>query len=75
MNFPKLVIASDGRCTAALLDGVCFGKGIHRLDFSTENSNGEMKGTIRIMELSLDSVHLSRDTAEFQRLMEGMAKE
>lgn len=66
MKYPKLVIATDGRHTGALLDGVFIGSGIRRLDFSTENEDGKMKGSIRILDLDIDSVTLDRGTAEFE---------
>lgn len=66
MKYPKLVIATDGRRTGALLDGVFIGSGIRRLDFSTENEDGKMKGSIRILDLDIDSVTLDQGTAEFE---------
>lgn len=74
MEFPKLVIATDGRRTAALLDGIFIGKGIMRLDFSSENEDGDMKSTIRILDLDVDSVELSTDPARFVEFMERLAE-
>lgn len=73
MNFPKLVIASNGRCTGALLDGVFIGRGIQRIDFSTENNHGTMKSTIRIMDLDVDAVELSRDVSQFEGFIKRLA--
>lgn len=69
-KFPKLVIASDGDCTGVLLDGVFIGQGIERLDFSTENKDGEMRSTIRIMDLDLRYVSMERDAEKFRDFME-----
>lgn len=69
MEFPKLVIASDGTCTAALLDEVFIGPGIERLDFSTQDKNGEMKATIRIMELNVERTRLEPDSKRFEEVL------
>ena len=53
MSVPKLIIASDGDHTAAVLDGILIGQGIERLDFSTENKNGDKEGTLRILDLNV----------------------
>lgn len=74
MDFPKFVMVSDGRCTGVLLDGVFIGEGILRLDFSTENKDGEMKSTIRIMDLDVKTVSLERGTKSFSALLEGMGE-
>lgn len=74
MNFPKLVIASNGRITCALLDGVFLGKGIQRLDFSTQNEDGKMKSTIRILDLDVKSSDLSGGKEQFDRFLESMAE-
>lgn len=75
MNFPKFVLASDGRYTGVLLDGVFIGQGIQRLDFSAEDKNGEMKSTIRIMDLDVGVVSLERGEEKFSEFLDGMAKE
>lgn len=49
MEFPKFVLVSDGYHTGLLLDGIFFGKGIKRLDFSTENKDGNSESTIRVL--------------------------
>lgn len=69
-KFPKLVIASDGDCTGVLLDGVFIGQGIERLDFSTENKDGELRSMIRVMDLDLRYVSMERDTEKFRDFME-----
>ncbi len=74
MKFPKFVIASDGHRTGLLLDDVFFGKGIERLDFSTENKDGEMKSTIRIMDLDVNLVSLERGEEKFTEFLEGTAE-
>lgn len=74
MKFPKFVIASDGYHTGLLLDGVFFGKGIERLDFSTENKDGKMNSTIRIMDLDVNSASLECGAEKFADFLEGMAE-
>lgn len=73
MEFPKFVIASDGHHTGLLLDGVFFGQGIDRLEFSTENTNGKMESTIRIMDLKIESVALG-DAERFSKFLKGIAE-
>lgn len=48
MEMPKLVIATNGKSTMALLDGVVIGPGIRRLEFSADGNNGA-KSTIRLL--------------------------
>lgn len=74
MKFPKFVIASDGYRTGLLLDGVFFGKGIERIDFSTENKDGKMKSTIRIMDLDVNSSSLECGSEKFSEFLEGIAE-
>lgn len=74
MKFPKLVIASDGYCTGVLLDGVFIGQGIERLDFSTQNKNGEMASTIRILDLDVKAASLASDTEKFYKFFCGLAE-
>lgn len=75
MDFPKLVIASDGHSTGALLDGVFIGKGIERLEFSSENKDGKPTSTLRLLDLDvgLASLEIESETHGFSKLMEGMA--
>lgn len=73
-DYPKLVIASNGRCTGALLDGVFIGEGIKQLDFSTQDKNGDLASTIRIMDLDVQAVSLSRDTEKFTEFLERLAE-
>lgn len=65
MNFPKFVMASDGTSAGVLLDGVFIGSGIERLDFSTEYKDGSRKSTIRLMDLSVESVSMKHGEKEF----------
>lgn len=74
MNFPKFVLASDGRHTVVLLDGVFIGQGIQRLDFSTEGKGGDMKSTIRIMDLDIENASLERGEERFSEFLESMAQ-
>lgn len=74
MKFPKLVIASNGHHTAALIDGVFIGKGIERLDFSSETKDGEMESTIRVMDLNVEHVKMLA-AKDFDRFMEAMSRE
>lgn len=73
MNFPKLVIASDGEHTGVLLDGIFIGQGIERLEFSTQNKNGEMKSTIRIMDLNVGSAQIKPDSDRFAEFLEKLS--
>lgn len=53
---PKLLIASNGKCTAVVIDGVYMGKGIRELRFeASEDSN-----TLDI--LSIDVAHVEAET-------------
>lgn len=74
MKFPKLVIATDGYCTGVLLDGVFIGQGIERLDFSTENKDGEMESTIRIMDLNVKNTHFEKKE-KFREFFDGIIEE
>lgn len=73
MEFPKLVIASDGYYTGVLLDGVFIGQGIERIDFSTQNKNGEMESTIRVMDLDVSKVKIVPDVNRFSDFVEKLA--
>ena len=74
MNHPKLIIASDGHHTVALIDGVFIGKGIEQLDFSSETKDGEMKSTIRVMDLNVEHVKMLA-AKDFDKFMEAMSRE
>ncbi len=67
MSVPKLIIASDGDRTAAVIDGILIGQGIERLDFSTENKNGDKEGTLRILDLNVGRAKLSTDLSPFMK--------
>lgn len=71
MDFPKLVLASDGRHTGVLLDGVFIGSGIERLEFSTHDAGGQMRVTIRVIDLDVDRAKLST-IEDFERFMENI---
>ena len=71
MSVPKLIIASDGDHTAAVLDGILIGQGIERRDFSTENKNGDKEGTLRILDLNVGRVKLSTDLSPFMKWVNG----
>ena len=71
MSVPKLIIASDGDHTAAVLDGILIGQGIERLDFSTENKNGDKEGTLRILDLNVGRVKLSTHLSPFKKWVNG----
>lgn len=73
MEFPKLVIASDGIRTGVLLDGIFIGQGIERLDFSTQNKMGEMKSTVHIMDLDVNTAKLETDGDRFTEFLEKLA--
>lgn len=74
MKFPKLVIATDGYYTGVLLDGVFIGQGIERLDFSTENKDGEMESTIHIMDLNVKNTRFEKKE-KFREFFDGIAEE
>lgn len=65
MNKPKLIIASDGNYTAAVIDGIVIGRGISRLDFSTESKDGEMESTLHILDLDVKRAELSTELKPF----------
>ena len=69
---PKLVIASDGKCTGVLLDGVFFGQGITRLEFLAESKDGEMVNTIR-MDLDANRTRLEKDPDRFANFYAALA--
>lgn len=50
MKYPKLVIISDGRRVAALLDGAFYGRGVKRFSLDVSEKNAPE------LTLSLDSV-------------------
>lgn len=72
MEFPKLVIASDGHCTGALLDGVFIGQGIEQLDFSAHGKDGAPKSTIRILDLDVKTAKLKTGEEAKTRFTEFM---
>lgn len=74
MKFPKLVIASDGKATCALLDGVFLADGIGRLDFSAHREDGKLKHTIRVMDLDVEGADLSQGPERFSDFIEKMAE-
>lgn len=74
MEFPKFVLVSDGYHTGLLLDGIFFGKGIKRLDFSTENKDGNSESTIRVMDLDIRQVSLIRDEEKFTEYLKEIAE-
>ncbi|WNX84361.1 hypothetical protein RWV98_17570 [Agathobaculum sp. NTUH-O15-33] len=65
---PKSVTAilTDGRHTVALLNGLCIGDGIQKLEFSTENQDGEMKSTIRLMDINTRKFRVTDGMAELE---------
>lgn len=71
MKPPKIIIATDGRATAAMIDGVVIGSGIERLDFSTSDDRGERRPTIRIMNLDARRVNFSTDKSWFMGWISG----
>lgn len=74
MNEPKLIIATNGEQTMALIDGVTIGAGIQRLDFSTENKDGEIKSTLRILDLDVGRAELHTDKQMFMDWVNGAEK-
>lgn len=74
MSFPKLIIATDGNCTKALLDGIAIGSGIRRLDFSTEDSSGERRSVLRVLDLDIERAKLSANSQEFMDWLNGQQK-
>lgn len=71
MVAPKLIIASDGNYTAAIIDGVLIGRGIRRLDFSTESKNWDMESTLHILDLDVKRAELSTDLKPFLDWLNG----
>lgn len=70
MEFPKLMIASTGEYTIALLDDVTICEGIKRLDFSTENKDGKMRSTLRILDLDIQDAKLFKGAEKFSDFLE-----
>ena len=65
MEYPKLVIISDGQRTAALLDGAFYGRGIKRFSLDVDGKNAPE------LTLSLDDVSVeafqSKGILEFEQ--------
>jgi len=74
MSTPKLIIATDGNHTAALLGDVVIGQGIQRLDFTTEGDGGEMRSTLRILDLDIKTVEISTNKRRFMDWVNGNGK-
>lgn len=66
MSYPKLVIASDGRDTGILLDGVFFGQGIHRLEFVADGAESR----VRLFDIDLNVFSRCGSEVEFSDFME-----
>lgn len=73
MNKPKMTIVSDGCSTQMVLDGVLIAKGISKLEFSTENTTGEQRATIRLLELDLESMELKKADGLLDKFLEQKA--
>lgn len=74
MEYPKLVIASDGHRTVVLLDGVLLGRGIGRVDFSSEDKNGEMKPTIHFLDVDVAAAKVDK-TPDLEQVLSILAEE
>ena len=64
----KLIIASDGEHTALWLDGIFIGKGVQKLEFSTEGQNGEAVATIRMLEIDARTVEVTEGPKAMEQL-------
>lgn len=72
MDYPKMLIASDGSSTLVVLDDVLIGKGINKLEFSTEDINGAQHATIKMIDVDVESVELRRVDGVLENLFETM---
>ena len=72
MEYPKLVIVSDGQRTAALLDGIFIGRGVERLELSTEDKEGRSNVTIRLLEINVAAFHAEKSPDALERMMGGL---
>lgn len=66
----KTAIISDGNRTALFLDGVLIGKGIQKLEFSTEDRNGKGSATVRLLEINVRLAEVLTGTEATERLFE-----
>lgn len=73
MKYPKLVIISDGKRVAALLDGAFYGNGIKSFLFDISKKNAPE------LTLSLDSISVeafrNKGILEFEQVWQAFAME
>lgn len=74
-KFPKLTIISDGKNTAALLDGAFLGKRIERLEFVADTTSREPRAVIRLVDIDVDSFQLDHGEDAFEEAVRKLAKE
>ena len=74
-KYPKLLVASDGRHTAILLDGVVLGRGIERLELSTTDRNGVSGATIRLLEVDVATAKVDSGENAMDRVLDALGKE
>ena len=72
MKFPKLVIASNGKRTFVVLDGVAIGRGIERLEFVAGKDD---QPTIRILDIDVYTAEVETDSTAVMKMLEAIAKE
>lgn len=70
MNFPKIVIISNGEQTAALIDGVMYGQGVGKIRFKSDGATS----TIDITDIDGSSFK-GRDEADFRKAWKRFSNE
>lgn len=70
MKFPKLMIASDGRHSAVLLDGVFFGPGIGKIKFSSNGSYSRVK----LLDIDVARFSVNNGETQFLNFIESTSK-
>lgn len=68
MKTSKCMIATDGNCTIAYLDGVCIGSGITRLEFLAEGTESK----IRLLDIDIKNAELTQGPERFEAFLNAM---
>lgn len=74
VNQPQIAVISSGRNTVLYANGYLYGSGIERLEFSTEDKNGKMSTTIRLLEVDASKFKPMRDRDFIERLLRQIEK-
>ena len=73
MKYPKLVIISDGKRVAALLNGMFYGKGIGRFSMDATKRNAP-ELTLEVDKIDAGAFH-GDDVSAFERFWSELTKE